>query len=1065
MTEPAQLPNGRVLVIDDTLAIHDDFRKILCTEVKPEFDSLEAEILGQQAPYASGPRFEVTSAYQGQEGLETVRASVQTGKPFALAFVDVRMPPGWDGVETTARLWEADPNLQIVICTAHSDYSWEEMTARLGHSERLLILKKPFDVIEVLQLAHTLTEKWRLAHESKAILCSLEGSVQERTKELRGANQELSKLAAERQLAAQRLERVNRLYSVLSKVNELIVRGRAVDSLLQETCRVLVEDGFFRLAWFGVLDQQSLLVRPTAWAGNDAGYLSQVQVLASPDSPHGAGPSGRALVEGCLVVCNDIASDPAMQPWREAALTRGFAASAAFPVKTDTRTLGILSLYSAEPNFFRQAELELLNRLSDDLSFALQYLEQAGRLRLQSAALTAAENGIVITDPDAVILWHNPAFSQLTGFSAEEAVGRKMSLLKSGKQPPEFYQELWRTISSGQPWQGEIVNRRKDGRLFTSEATITPMHDPQGAVTHYIAIQHDVTARKQAEERTAAFATLGQRLNIANTTQDAARIIVEVADLLLGWDSCLFQLYSPAENLVSELLVIDLIQGRRTECQVNTAWRPPLKLAKRAIREGGLLLLQDNPVEAQSDGVPFGDTSRRSASILFVPIRNGSQATGVLSIQSYAPKAYDQASLDTLQALADHCGGAIDRIKSQETLRHTQEQLRQSQKLEAIGQLAGGVAHDFNNLLAVIRGNADLVLLQPNQLQAEGQECLHQITAAAERAAKLTNQLLIFSRKQVMQSRPINLNDLVSNLTKMLKRIIGEHINLQCSYVGQPPFAQADAGMLEQVLVNLVVNARDAMPSGGRLVLSTGLEETDAAHVARQPEARTGLFAVLSVEDSGTGIAPELLPRIFEPFFTTKDVGKGSGLGLSTVYGIVKQHRGWIEVNSQLGAGATFTIYLPALQQPTLEKEREEAPGIPQGGSERILLVEDEDGVRKLTRTVLEKFGYRVREAASGGQALEECADRAGEFDLLLTDMVMPGGITGRELAEKLRNRNPELKVLCTSGYSGDALGPEMEFLRCKHTRFVSKPCSSRQLLQAVRQCLDDAQPDESPPT
>jgi nitrogen-specific signal transduction histidine kinase/ActR/RegA family two-component response regulator len=384
-----------------------------------------------------------------------------------------------------------------------------------------------------------------------------------------------------------------------------------------------------------------------------------------------------------------------------------------------------------------------------------------------------------------------------------------------------------------------------------------------------------------------------------------------------------------------------------------------------------------------------------------------------------------------------------------------EHQLRQSQKMEAIGQLAGGVAHDFNNLLAVIRGNTELVLMNDSQLPGALNECLRQVVAAADRAANLTRQLLAFSRKQVMQSKPLDLNEVIGNFTKMLQRIIGEDILLQCSYAPNLPLVRADVGMLEQVLVNLVVNARDAMPKGGRLLISTESVSFDAEHAKAHPQTRAGRFLLLAVSDTGTGIAPGHLGHIFEPFFTTKEVGKGTGLGLATVYGIVTQHEGWVEVSSELGAGATFRIFLPATEATAPAPPPAPSRAKPVGGSETLLLVEDDEAVRSLTRRLLESFGYRIIEAGSGPQALEITRDGSGEIDLLLTDVIMPEGINGRELAERLVARRPELKVIFMSGYSGDAAAKGTSFLQRHDTRFLQKPCHWQDLLQAIRQALD----------
>jgi signal transduction histidine kinase/CheY-like chemotaxis protein len=384
-----------------------------------------------------------------------------------------------------------------------------------------------------------------------------------------------------------------------------------------------------------------------------------------------------------------------------------------------------------------------------------------------------------------------------------------------------------------------------------------------------------------------------------------------------------------------------------------------------------------------------------------------------------------------------------------------EEQLRQAQKMEAIGQLAGGVAHDFNNMLTVIRGHTELLLMQPDRVNGSTADSLGQVVAAADRASNLTRQLLTFSRKQPMQAHPLDLDDVLGNLTKMLKRIIGEDIQFRCSHGAGLPMIHADTGMIEQVLVNLVVNARDAMPDGGQLHVITEKVMIETDRLQGHPERRPGTFVSVTVSDTGTGIAPEHMARIFEPFFTTKEIGKGTGLGLATVYGIVKQHEGWIEVRTKVGAGTSFQVFLPGLQSHEVASAPLEKEAPPEGGTETILLVEDDDAVRSLTRQLLEHFGYSVREANSGREALELWQNALAEIDLLLTDMIMPGGVSGRELAHRLLERRPELKVIYLTGYSDENLAGDTSFMRRTQSLLLQKPCPWNQLLAAVRGCLD----------
>jgi PAS domain S-box-containing protein len=384
--------------------------------------------------------------------------------------------------------------------------------------------------------------------------------------------------------------------------------------------------------------------------------------------------------------------------------------------------------------------------------------------------------------------------------------------------------------------------------------------------------------------------------------------------------------------------------------------------------------------------------------------------------------------------------------------RQLEDQLRHAQKMESVGQLAGGVAHDFNNILTVIQGHASL-LLAGKALGRRETLSVQQINLAAERAANLTRQLLTFSRKQVLQPRLLDLNEVVNGMGKMLQRLLGEDISLHVHYSPNLPGVLADAGMLEQVLLNLAVNARDAMPKGGQLIINTNVARIADGDLGQNPDAYPGEFVCLSVSDTGTGIAPEHVSHIFEPFFTTKDVGKGTGLGLATVYGIIKQHRGWVTVASEVGKGTVFQVFLPANAGRPADAAAPAADTPVRGGRETILIVEDETAVCELVRDVLEKLGYHVLTAPTGPAALKLWPQHRGHIDLLLTDMVMPHGMTGRELGKQLQLEKPSLKVIYTSGYSAEALGAEFQL--DSSLVFLQKPYQTRKLAELIRAELD----------
>ena len=567
--KPEEPNKNRILIIDDNPSIHEDIRKILGRqeEDKDGLAETKAALFGEGTVSSDHTEFEIDSAFQGQEGLQKVQEAEAEGRPFALAFVDVRMPPGWDGVETINRIWQRHPQLQVVICTAYSDYSWEEMVRRIGKSDSMVILKKPFDNIEVLQLAHALTEKWHLSNEVKGRLKNLDLLVSERTTALQSANEKLKKEIAER--------------------------------MLLENALRLSEERF----------------------------------------------------------------------------SKAFKAS---PIP--------LAIQSLQAEKFVDANL---------------------------------------------------GFQQLTGYSREELVGQTSLDLR-----------IW--------------------------------DDPGGG--------------------TAMLRSLREQMSVRNMP-------------------C--RLRTKAKELRHVLLSVELFE----------------------LGEEPFMLIIAQDITEQLE---------------------------------------------------------------------LEDQLRQAQKMEAVGQLAAGVAHDFNNILTVVQGHVNLVLEgQPSDSKDRGY--LQSVLAAADRAAKLIRQLLAFSRKQAVQMRPMTIGESLSALADMLPRVLGDDIHLEI----QTPLCDlqinADRVMMDQMLMNLAVNARDAMPDGGLLSIKAEVVKLDPTQARLNREARPGQFLRLSVTDTGCGIPPEVLPRIFEPFFTTKPVGKGTGLGLAAVYGIAKQHGGWVDVESQPGQGASFHIFIPAL--------------------------------------------------------------------------------------------------------------------------------------------------------
>ncbi|MEW6367596.1 MAG: PAS domain S-box protein [Acidobacteriota bacterium] len=617
--------------------------------------------------------------------------------------------------------------------------------------------------------------------------------------------------------------------------------------------------------------------------------------------------------------------------------------------------------------------------------------------------------GMFQSTPDGRCLQVNPAFARMFGFDSPEQMMASVTGMEQLYANAEDRIRIMEQIErAGHVREVEIEGMRRDGQRIWISMNAIAVKDETGRIAYYEGTTADITQRKRSERVL--------RLQAAALASAANGIVITDRDGTIEWVNDAFTTmtrYSSREVLGQNPRILK--SGEHPVEFYRELWN--------TILSG--FVWRGEVVNRRKDGTQYAEE------MTITPVRAGG-GSGAIT----------------------HFVAVKEDITHRKRL---EDQLRQAQKMESIGRLAGGVAHDFNNILTVILANTGLL---EDQIDAGGDSAtlLRQITLAAERAAGLTRQLLTFSRKHPLRMQRLNLNDTIRGLTKMLHRIIGEDVAMDCTYADDLPAIRADIGMIEQVLMNLAVNARDAMPRGGQLRMVTDLVTVDAEHVRREPAARPGQFVRLTVADTGGGIAPEILPFVFEPFFTTKDVGKGTGLGLATAYSVVLQHQGWIELESAVGKGTAFRIYLPAFEQAAEEAKTAAAESAPGGGPEVILVVEDEDMVRRLTCTSLRRLGYEVLEACDAADATrvwEECQER---IELLLTDMVMPGGVTGRELAERLQQAKPGLRVLFTSGYSpGASYGIDLE----PGVNFLPKPFDRNRLARIVRDCLDREKVDD----
>ena len=645
-----------------------------------------------------------------------------------------------------------------------------------------------------------------------------------------------------------------------------------------------------------------------------------------------------------------------------------------------------------------------------DITARKQADEQVRKL---SNAVEQSPSLFTITDTEGIIEYVNPAFTVATGYESEEAIGKKMSFLQSGETPLEAYESLWQTITSGKVWRGILRNKRKSGELYWDQLTISPVHDTHGVVTNFIGIGQDVTDQKRAEERL-------RKLSSA-VEQSVSLIVITNPEAVIEYVNPAFTLLTGYE-------------------------------AKEVIGK--------NPNVWQS-----GETSLEIYEDLWRTIKSGKIWKGVLKDKKKNGEFFwsnltVSPILDANRVVTHFVGTGMDVTVQRETER----QLIQARKMDTVGQLTGGIAHDFNNILGIVMGN--LELLERQVADDSGMsDRVQKAIRGTERGASLTKKLLGFSRQDAVERRLTEVNVFIDSLHELIAKSVTPSIRVEQHLADDLWSVEIDPGEFEDALLNLALNARDAMPAGGALVIETANKFLDEAYLKRSPQAKAGEFVMISLSDTGTGMTDEVIEKAFEPFFTTKEQGKGTGLGLSMVYGFVKRSGGHVKIYSEAREGTTIRLYLPRAREGASADEgtTDTEDRLP-GGNETILVIDDEADLVDVAVAHLEGLGYRTFSANDGKQALKILEDHE-DIDLMFSDIIMPGGLDGYKLAQAALKIRPALKILLTSGFARrreELTNGENAAATALAGRLLHKPYNRSELAMAVRRTLDEENGDKT---
>jgi len=1059
----------------------------------------------------------------------------------------------------------------------------------------------------------------------------------------------------QRKISEGKIQRLNHLYAVSSGINEAIVRMHTPFDLYTQACRIAVERGELVMAWIGLTDEATGIIRPVARAGRDEGYLDALEIRTSADYPQGRGPAGEAFRSQKPVSLQDIDGASGGFATRTEALARGYRSCAAFPLCIEGRSVGVLVVYSNQPNYFDVQEMRLIAALADNISFAVEsHHREERRLEAEAATRSTTELLRAVADatPDAVFvkdlqgryLLFNEAAARFVGQPVEKVLGHDDSLFFDKASLRQVQANDRKVMKSGQTETTEEV-LTAGGITRTYLATKAPYRDSRGEIAGVIGISRNITERKEAEEALRSsekrFASIykANPAAIGINTLDTGRIIDvndrlceffgwkreevigrtifelniwadpekraslvaqvrktgsardlevqlrrgngEIRDVLLsaekvdmpgesepvliamftdrterkrteealiasearfrsfmahspaaGWiadqegflryaSPGYFRVFGGKRNIVGhhyrdiyapDLVDIYLASNQRLlkERRVVEAVEPcvradgsrgeflvikfPIDLPGEGLLVGGMALdITERKrseerfrrlVESNAQGVFFYQPGGRvvEANDAFLRIINSNRdelEKGRINWIALTPPEYDDLDRQAARELAARgaCapyekefqrrdGTRVPVLLGAATLdnnpeegvsfvlditerKRLEQQFLRSQRMESVGTLAGGIAHDLNNVLGPIIMSLDL--LKMKFTDEESQELLTVISSSAQRGADMVRQVLSFARGVEGRRMELQIRHLIRDIEKVATETFLKHILIRTIVAQDLWVVAGDPTQLHQVLLNLCVNARDAMPEGGTLTISAENLQIDEQFAGLHPEATPGSYVVVSVEDSGVGIPADTLDKIFDPFFTTKEVGRGTGLGLSTTLAIVKSHGGFIRVYSEPGTGTTFKVYLQALPEASAEAVAERAAEMPRGNGELILVVDDEAPVRQITQQSLQAFGYRVIVATDGSEAIATYATRGSEIAVVLTDMMMPV-MDGPSTIRVLCKMNPAVRIIGASGLAANAQVAQVTQLGVKH--FLPKPYTTEVLLKVLHEIL-----------